>query len=262
MTNQGDLQQKFRKPDRLLEDDFNDILNKAILGTAISPSQLHPDQQRLQQCLAGNFDSALIPEIAPKLGLNTEKLLHIPEYYPATPLPQHSHLFVSPFGYLGVNTYLIETPNHLLIFDTGTDASPLIHSLSLQPNKQKHLFITHQHPDHIACIDPLAEITGPPLHPLPNQCYQYDNLTLSVLNVSGHFTPALAFLIEGLKNPVCIVGDAIFAGSIGKCQPEHYLTALNNIKQNIFTLPNNTILMPGHGPLTTIKKEKENNPFF
>ena len=58
-----------------------------------------------------------------------------------------------------------------------------------------------------------------------------------------------------------MVGDAIFAGSIGKVRDD-YQGALVNIRREILGLSDHTLLCPGHGPLTTVGQEKAHNPFF
>jgi glyoxylase-like metal-dependent hydrolase (beta-lactamase superfamily II) len=60
---------------------------------------------------------------------------------------------------------------------------------------------------------------------------------------------------------VAVVGDAIFAGSIGRGNTSWDL-ARQKVREQIFTLPDTTLICPGHGPLTTVGEEKENNPFF
>jgi glyoxylase-like metal-dependent hydrolase (beta-lactamase superfamily II) len=60
---------------------------------------------------------------------------------------------------------------------------------------------------------------------------------------------------------VAIVGDAIFAGSIGRGNQSWDL-AKEKVRGNIFSLPAETLICPGHGPLTTVEQEKSNNPFF
>ena len=60
---------------------------------------------------------------------------------------------------------------------------------------------------------------------------------------------------------VAIVGDCIFAGSIGRGFVSTDLLK-QKIREQIFTLPNDTLICPGHGPFTTVGLEKENNPFF
>ncbi len=60
---------------------------------------------------------------------------------------------------------------------------------------------------------------------------------------------------------VAMVGDAIFAGSMGSGK-EAWDLAKQKVRDNILTLPAETLLCPGHGPFTTVAEEKMNNPFF
>jgi glyoxylase-like metal-dependent hydrolase (beta-lactamase superfamily II) len=61
--------------------------------------------------------------------------------------------------------------------------------------------------------------------------------------------------------PVAVVGDAIFAGSIGRGNQSWEL-ARQKVREEILSLPAETLICPGHGPLTTVGEEKEYNPFF
>ena len=68
-------------------------------------------------------------------------------------------------------------------------------------------------------------------------------------------------MISGLEKPVAIVGDAVFASSMGGGGIS-YPDALRTNHAEILTLPDATVLCPGHGPLTTVGEEKAHNPFF
>ena len=60
----------------------------------------------------------------------------------------------------------------------------------------------------------------------------------------------------------CFVGDTLFAGSIGRANPSTlYPTHLKSVRTRVLTLPENFILFPGHGPSTTVREEKDHNPF-
>ncbi|MEM6601450.1 MAG: MBL fold metallo-hydrolase, partial [Verrucomicrobiota bacterium] len=61
--------------------------------------------------------------------------------------------------------------------------------------------------------------------------------------------------------PVAITGDALFAGSMGGAN-DCWQEALTCTRRNILSLPDDTLLCPGHGPVTTVALEKSNNPFF
>ncbi len=69
------------------------------------------------------------------------------------------------------------------------------------------------------------------------------------------------FFVRGLDRPVAIVGDSLFAGSMGGGNVS-YADAIRNNLEKILTLPDNTVLCPGHGPLTTVGEEKTHNAFF
>ena len=71
----------------------------------------------------------------------------------------------------------------------------------------------------------------------------------------------MTYFVTGLAHPLAIVGDSIFAGSMGGGNVS-YKDAVNNNLKKILTLPDDTIICPGHGPLTTVAEEKEHNPFF
>jgi glyoxylase-like metal-dependent hydrolase (beta-lactamase superfamily II) len=68
-------------------------------------------------------------------------------------------------------------------------------------------------------------------------------------------------VVNGLARPVAIVGDSIFAGSMGGGGVSYPDAVKNNLEQ-IMTLPGTTVIAPGHGPLTSVGEEQRNNPFF
>jgi len=84
---------------------------------------------------------------------------------------------------------------------------------------------------------------------------------VEVRDVSGHHPGSVLFYIPELE--MAVVGDAIFQGSIGRTDFEgsDHALLLKNIREQIYTLPYETTLLPGHGPATTVKFEKANNPF-
>lgn len=248
----------------MLEDDFNDCLSKAIRGHGASVAHLAKAagiaEARIVRCLGGEEDAAVIHSIAPHLQLNPQRLLDLKHYQPKVADVLGLTCVVSPFGHLGVNAFIVHHGETSLIFDTGTDAQKL-HQLVPQPTA---LFITHGHPDH---NQGLREFTHTKVYPAEQlqhgETLTFGALKVKVLDVSGHFTPACAYVIEGLTKPICIIGDCVFAGSIGGCSsPDNYTTALANIRDHLWTLNPDTILCPGHGPLTTVQQEQDHNPFF
>ena len=80
----------------------------------------------------------------------------------------------------------------------------------------------------------------------------------------GHASDGVTYVIDGLSGDfprAAIVGDAIFAGSMGGA-PTHFELAKAKISEIILSLPQPTLICPGHGPLTTLKEEQSHNPFF
>ncbi len=244
-----------------LEDDFYDVLGKAIRGLNFDTSSFELDTDRLRNCLNGEFDAEIIRALSPHLNLNTERLLKLPDYQPQVKLPSSIKIFTSPYGHIGVNAFTLETETHLLIFDTGTNAQDCIHYLTQFPEKEKHLLLTHMHHDHVECEHHLLPHVQTSQMHKPDQTLTFGELTIRTLDVAGHLPTATAYLIHGLDLPICILGDAIFAGSIGSVPQNYYQLALSNIRENLLTLPPETILLTGHGPATSVGLELENNPF-
>ena len=87
------------------------------------------------------------------------------------------------------------------------------------------------------------------------------SLSLRSLHTYGHSVGGTTYLVDGLEKPVAISGDSLFAGSMGGGMVS-YQDALQNNREKIMTLPGETIVCPGHGPMTTIDEERRHNPFF
>lgn len=259
----------------MLADDYNDILCKSLHAQQLTIADLAPatglSTAILEDYFAGthSFDAATpmtqlddLQRIANALGLDGEKFIRLRDYSPKKPLPPEVHQCTTPFRDFDVNAYMITLPNEQLIFDTGTDTAPLL--AKLDPYKPTHLFITHEHVDHCGKRNELCQQRELSHHARKDLApLSIDGISITPLDVAGHCTPATAYFLEGLSAPVCIVGDAIFAGSIGKCpDPASYATARQNIREQLFTLPAQTILCPGHGPCSTVHHELIANPFF
>ena len=90
---------------------------------------------------------------------------------------------------------------------------------------------------------------------------QFGNTELEILYVPGHSPGHVVFYHQ--DTGICIAGDTLFQGSIGRTDLPggDHQTLLNAIKKNLFSLPEETKVYPGHGPVTTIGFEKEHNPF-
>lgn len=104
----------------------------------------------------------------------------------------------------------------------------------------------------------------PPLdkHLSHKDVISFGNSEILAIHVPGHSQGSLAYYSE--KDAFLISGDALFKGSIGRTDLPggDYDTLISSIQNNLFSLPVNTSVWPGHGPSTTILEEKKHNPFF
>ena len=252
-----------------LEDDACDVIGKAMHGLGLSLAQLakitNLPEGDIKAALTGQHDDHILRQIATSLQLPPSALIGLPSYQPEASAPDGLVRIVSPFGHAGVNAYIIILGQHALAFDTGTDAAPLIKYLEQHQLVLDALYITHRHHDHIAGIKSFGETRI--IYPEDTQHGQTENSysgnKLTAIDVSGHINPARAYYYDGLSVPVCIIGDSVFAGSMGKSpNSEGYKLALKTAKENLMTLSSNTVLCPGHGPLTTVGLEKVHNAFL
>jgi hydroxyacylglutathione hydrolase len=95
-----------------------------------------------------------------------------------------------------------------------------------------------------------------------NQTIGFEDISFKALHVPGHTAGSLAFYSE--DNNCVFTGDALFAGSIGRSDLPggNFNTLITSIKTHLLTLPDETVVYPGHGPETTIGKESRTNPYL
>ena len=177
-----------------------------------------------------------------------------------------------------VHCYLIwdEVTRDAALFDTGWDAAPVFKLVEENQLQLKHLFITHTHANHVAGLQPVRE-RYPKIHlhtdakgaPPQHRNRRNDFIMLGSLRITnrdtpGHAEDGVTYIVGTWPDDaphVAIVGDAIFAGSMGRGNQSWEL-ARQKVREQIFTLPAETLICPGHGPLTTVTEEKQHNPFF
>jgi glyoxylase-like metal-dependent hydrolase (beta-lactamase superfamily II) len=265
-----------------LEDFHEDILGKAMRGLGIGKNEmaswLDVEKYDVEKILAGGVNDGLIAAMAKELDLDAEKLLRSSrkEWFPA-PLSVNGLKQINlPFGDMLVNVFVVwdENSKNAWIFDTGPVAEPILSFIQEQELSVDAIFLTHTHRDHIACLDKLGAGVGNPsvyVHELEalDGCesiaegfsYQCGSLSLNTLHTHGHALGGMTYVVDGLNRPVAIVGDAIFAGSMGGGMVS-YQDALRTNREKIMALADDTVLCSGHGPMTTVGKEKKHNPFF
>ncbi|HUF61463.1 MAG TPA: MBL fold metallo-hydrolase [Verrucomicrobiales bacterium] len=265
-----------------LEDYVEDITGKAQRGLGIRDAELLSragiSAEALAALCAGSPDEETVWRVAPVLDLHPERLAVSARrgWYPEVPLTEGVHGENTPYGEMRVNAYVIWDPQSLeaAVFDTGADARGLIRFAKEHALRVRVIAITHSHIDHIADLDRLrsaypdaAVYTGerepvPGASPIaPGFAFVAGALQVSTRLTWGHARGGITYVVDGLERPVAVVGDALFAGSMGGGKVS-YADALRTNREEILSLPDVTHLCPGHGPCTTVGQEKEHNPFF
>lgn len=268
-----------------LEDGFSDVVGKAQRGLGLSVDDL----AQALSLSAGEFqiflqaekrDQEQIRKLAQTLRLRASSLIELAEnkYHPVVPaLPPGFFQANTQYGNMTVNAYLVWDPITKLAaaFDTGADAGPLIAEIRKEELTLQDVFLTHTHGDHVAELDRLLEkvgdattVHGAEAEPLagavpfqPGVTFSLGKLQVETRDTSGQSAGGTTYAIHGLSLPLSIVGDALFAGSVGGIKSD-YPAALQRIREKIFSGQDNTLLACGHGPLTTVGQEKKHNPFF
>jgi hydroxyacylglutathione hydrolase len=264
-----------------IEDNFTDVIGKAQRGLQIADSQLAEkagiSADALQRLKSGAFDETAARKVAPVLGLGTDALVELgrgawrPQPVALDGLAQ----FNTPWDDILVNAYIVWDPasREAAAFDTGADCTPMLDFLDRKKLAVKLILITHTHSDHVFDLDRLKSKTGAPAFVSSREriagAEPFDagrEFVLGALRIEtrltwGHSKGGITCVVRGLARPVAVVGDAVFAGSMGGGVVS-YADALRTNREEILSLPGETIICPGHGPMTSVGEEKRHNAFF
>ncbi|MFH1647182.1 MAG: MBL fold metallo-hydrolase [Chloroflexota bacterium] len=178
-------------------------------------------------------------------------------------------------GPWGTNAYIVvcQKTRYSLVVDAPADPDRIIDGL--RGTNPRYILLTHDHQDHVGALGALRSRLKVPLaaHPAdsgqlasPPEIRVKDgatitlgNLKLGVRHTPGHTPGSLCFL----TGRHLLSGDTIFPGGPGKSwSPEAFKEIIDSITGKIFTLPDDTIIYPGHGDTTVLKKEKEEYAVF
>ena len=270
-----------------LEDHIGDICRKARLQTktpieesaslaGLSEAQIH--EWETEGVIDADVD---LEALASRIGLDVEKLKFIaagwvPELIELSPWSE-LRMVTTEEGF-EVNSFVVWDPetSSAVVFDTGWFADDLFQIAEENGLKMQHLFITHMHGDHVAAMGDVrrrwpqmqlcSNSSGAPKESRVNLHAAVDvgRLSVTARLTPGHAEDGVSFIIDGWGDgvpAVVVVGDAIFAGSMGKDFNTPVL-AQTKVREEILSLPDDTLICPGHGPLTTVGEEKVHNPFF
>lgn len=271
-----------------LEDHLGDILRKAretagvaAPAAAKAAGLSETDWAQLEESGRMNKQTNLTA-VAALLGLNANKLEAVARgWLPQAPdlsLWRELRVITTTRENITVNCYLIwdEISREGALFDTGWEAEPILEVLRQNQVHLRHLFLTHTHEDHVAAMEKLREHfpklllhtnskAAPPQHRnRANDFIHLNNLRITNREAPGHAEDGVIYIIGNWPEDaphVAIIGDTIFAGSLARGIQSTELLK-QKVREQIFTLPPETLLCPGHGPLTTVAEEKSHNPYF
>jgi len=190
------------------------------------------------------------------------------------------------------NCYLVYDNGQAVVIDPGDEPETIIEAINKRQVKVGKIILTHGHIDHIKAIPEVKKATGATvwIHPgdatmltdaKANLSFYHDvafatepadgflnggdefevgRFKFKVLNTPGHTPGGISFYMPG----IVFSGDALFFGSIGRTDlpGSNHRTLINGINEKLLTLPDSTIVYPGHGPQTTIGQEKLDNPWL
>ena len=200
-----------------------------------------------------------------------------------------------PNGMFAENCYVVvdEQAGECAIVDPGEDAGLILHKVQETGAKPVAIWLTHAHIDHVLGVPRIAEETGasiwlhsadrplydavpeqaawfglaaPPRLPAPDrQMVPGERLALGALSFDVRHAPGHSPGSVCLVGPgVAFSGDVLFAGSIGRTDLPggDFETLIASIERELLPLPDDTIVYSGHGPETTIGRERRTNPFL
>lgn len=271
-----------------LEDEFSDIISKARFGKKLSLSDVAKTANMSELDVTQLERGSLVPTksqvdgIAKVLGLNGDKLLDIAFHrWEPKPTPSNFDLQLEVitldvlYGGYHVNCYLLicSQTKETAIIDTGGDPDAILSAIKEQNLRAKYVLLTHTHGDHVNGLGKIQNSLGCEaiLHndePTPaegknlRQISEGDEIELGKLKIQTLLTPGhTPGGISFLTNKTAFVGDAIFAGSLGRANFS-YQALIDSVKNKLLSLPEDVVFFPGHGAATTAGEERAHNPFF
>jgi glyoxylase-like metal-dependent hydrolase (beta-lactamase superfamily II) len=202
-----------------------------------------------------------------------------------------------PVGMLQCNCTILgsEQTREAIVIDPGDEVPQILERLRRRGLEAKHIIATHAHIDHVGGFKELKDATGAPVYLHRGDLFLYQGLAmqagwlgltpppeteidahleegdelgageikLTVYHTPGHTPGSLCFYAPGRERRL-FAGDTLFLGSIGRTDlwGGSFEEIMHSLRRKVVTLPEETVVIPGHGPMTTIGREKRFNPFL
>lgn len=270
-----------------LEDEFQDVLSKAMRGTRIGAGALSKATGIAADRITGWTSGRAVPSedearaLGAALRLDPGKFadaaaqrwhpepVRLPDvrHHPQDPHPSNGYVFFLDGGKRAALVDPAGIPRNLLaILRDGN-------------YHLEYILITHKHADHCdatedvaphfpaakivmhaADVHAIGALSKSALRVTDGDELPFGDVTIRMLHTPGHTDGSSSYLFKS----TLFTGDTLFAGSVGGAYGDRstYADILNGVRSKIFTLPDDTVLMPGHGPPSRVGWEKAHNPFF
>ncbi|NLJ86174.1 MAG: MBL fold metallo-hydrolase [Firmicutes bacterium] len=202
-------------------------------------------------------------------------------------------ILVMEVGDIGANCYIVSQGQRAVVIDPGADGEAILDALNKRGLSLAGIINTHGHFDHIGANGTLKAATDAPLYihrldePLLADAYgnlslwggtgqilsppadglleggeelKLAGLSIKVLHTPGHTPGCICLQVD----TALFTGDTLFAGSVGRVDFPNSSKAdlMRSLQKVIMALPLDLVIYPGHGPSSTLRQEKENNPFL
>jgi hydroxyacylglutathione hydrolase len=203
-----------------------------------------------------------------------------------------------PVGKLQCNCTILgsEQTGEAIIIDPGDDIPFILSRLEHHGLKAKYAIATHGHIDHVGGFHELKQASSAPVYIHASDVFLYEALEmqahmigvttpeataidghlndgdeigtgevkLRVVHTPGHTPGSICFHSDDDSEPCLFAGDTLFMGSIGRTDlwGGSYEQIMDSLRGRLVTLPDETVVIPGHGPATSIGREKRFNPFL
>ena len=205
---------------------------------------------------------------------------------------------ILPVGVLQCNCSILgdETSREAIVVDPGDEIDRILAILNRHHLHLQYIVITHGHIDHIGGAKKLKDITGAPVYmneqdlelyrhldwqaamigvPVPQTTaidvllkegdeIRCGDIQATVMHTPGHTQGSICLLIPDSAPTKLLAGDTLFRDSIGRTDLPggSFDQIMGSLKEKLLALDDSTIVVPGHGPLTSIGRERERNPFL
>jgi len=266
----GDIVLKARMAENIIHDDVAEAAGLDI--ESYRKFEVHGDTGQ-------NVDYERLADL---VGLDGAKLRQVAEGWEPEPIDESRwnqlRMLATYGGEMWVNAYLIwdEDTKEAVLFDTGWEAKPALEIIEKEGLALTHLLVTHGHTDHIADIASVrkafpdvvvranSERAPKAMRFEQGEVIKVGRFEITARESPGHADDAVVLVVDGWPDgapKVAIVGDVIFAGSMGGHR-NNPVVARQKAREEILSLPDETLVCAGHGPLSTVAEAKAVIPFF